>query len=411
MKIKNYINCLSILIGLVWISNLPAQNVWESMVDMPQATSYYGSCIDSISEKAYIFGGGGPSETLLLLDTTQIYDFKTDTWSLGANMVNAASSFSAEIVNGKIYIIGEYLKPQTLTNVKEYDPVNDTWITKGPLPEIFYAHGSCVYDGLIYSFGGRDVDFNLINTVRTYDPLTDTWSKLGDMPYKRDKSAVCIYENEIYLFGDNPSLKYTPSTDSWTELNAGICEIVAYAVPIIYGETIFLFGGYKSGGNYPNPSNEIWAYYPIQDTLVKLDNEMPFNRFTRGHKYNNYVYLFGGHYNNTLGSVTNEVWRYFYPNSINENEYVFREDFTLHQNYPNPFSGVTVINYELLEPAFISIDIFDILGKKMAGLINEFQGIGKHEIEWNINGLSPGIYFAVLSDGKTQQHIKMNISK
>ena len=61
----------------------------------------------------------------------------------------------------------------------------------------------------------------LINTVRTYDPLTDTWNELTDMPYPRDKSAVCIYEDEIYLFGGNPSLKYTPSTDSWTEINAG----------------------------------------------------------------------------------------------------------------------------------------------------------------------------------------------
>ncbi len=254
----------------------------------------------------------------------------------------------------------------------------------------------------------------LVNTVRTYDPFTDTWNELGDMPYKRDNPAVCVYGNEIYLFGDNPKLKYTPSTDSWTELNAGLCEIVAYAVPIIDGDIIYLFGGYKSGGGYPNPSNEIWAYIPVQDTIVKLDCEMPFDRFTKGHKYNNYAYLFGGHYYNTLGSVTYEVWRVHLDSICTQtsiNEYVFRKDFILHQNYPNPFSGSTIINYELFEPAFISIDIIDVLGKKTAVIINEFQGIGKHEIEWNMNGLSPGIYSMALSNGKTRQHIKMNFSK
>ncbi len=166
MKIKNHINCLSLLLCVVWISDLPAQDEWNRMADMKEATSWFGSCVDSVSEKAYIFGGSGPSETLLLYAATQIYDFKTNTWSLGTDMVNEASAFSAEMVNGKIYIIGEVLRPQTLTSVKEYDPVNDTWTEKGPLPEIFYAHGSCVYDSLIYSFGGRDDDFNLINTLK-----------------------------------------------------------------------------------------------------------------------------------------------------------------------------------------------------------------------------------------------------
>ena len=421
MKSKFYINGVSILICLLWMVSAFPQEGWERLEDMPQATNYYGSCFDSINEKAYIFGGQGPSETLELLATTQIYDFKTDKWSLGANMLNAASSFSAEIVNGKIYLVGEYLNPKELTNAKEYDPVNDTWTTKGQIPEIFYAHGTCVYDGLIYSFGGRDVNFSLINSVRIYEPITDTWSELSDMPYLRDKSAVCIYKNEIYLFGDNPSLKYTPSDSSWAELNAGICDIVAYAVPIIYGDTILLFGGYKSGGSYPNPSNEMWAYSPLEDTLVKLDIDMPFNRFTRGYIYQNYVYLFGGHFSNTLGSVTNEVWRFDLESlgpiqwtpvvSIKESEYDFRGNFIFKQNYPNPFSGSTVLSYQLLEPAFVNIDIHDVLGKKVATLVNEYKGTGEYEIEWNTNSLSPGIYFGLFNNGETQRSIKMVISK
>lgn len=283
---------------------------WEQMEDMPQATSWFGSCIDSLNEKVYVFGGQDATEALDLLPTTQIYDFKTDEWTMGADMPNNASSFSAEMVDGEIYILGEYLKPKALSPVKKYDPLNDTWTAEEQVPEIFYAHGSCVYDGLIYSFGGRDVNFNLISTVQTHDPLSNTWNKLLDMPYKRDKSAVCVYKDEIYLFGGNPSLKYSPAEEKWTELNSGNYDIIAYSVPIISNDTILLFGGYKSGDSYPTPCNEIWAYYPLEDTLVRLDIDMPFDRFTRGHKYENYAYLFGGHFSNSMGSVTNEVWRF-----------------------------------------------------------------------------------------------------
>jgi N-acetylneuraminic acid mutarotase len=390
---KNYIICLSILLGFVWISDLPAQDWWERMEDMPQATSWFGSCYDSISEKAYIFGGSAPSGSLTLLATTQIYDFKTDTWLLGADMPNEASAFSAEMVNGKIYIIGEALRPQVLTNVKEYDPVKDTFITKAQLPEIFYGHGSCVYNGLIYSFGGRaNSNPNSINTVRTYDPSTDTWNELPDMPYPRLKSAVCIYEDEIYLFGDNPSLKYTPSDTSWTELDAGICEIWGYAVPIIDGNRILLFGGAGPDDNYPNPSNEIWAYYPATDTLVKFDYGMPFNRFTRGHVYNNYVYLFGGHYNNTLGSVTDTVWRLDLDLvSVEENDYVSRDNFILSQIYPNPFSNGITIEYELNQPETVIMTFYSNFGR-VVDRIEEHQSQGLNKVVWKPNNLPEGIY-------------------
>jgi len=401
---KNYIICLSILLVFVWSSDLHSQKYWERMEDMPEATNWYGSCYDSVSKKAYIFGGGNNDH--FHIATTQIYDFENDKWELGADMPDEASAFTAEIVNGKIYIIGEHLVPSVLTHVKEYDPVKDTFITKAQLPEIFYGHGSCVYDGLIYSFGGR-VDSKENTIVRTYDPLTDTWDELADMPIARESSAVCIYEDEIYLFGGNPSLKYTPLDSSWTELNAGECEISAYAVPIIDGDRILLFGGYKSGVNYPNPSDEVWAYYPALDTLEKFDHGMPFKRFTRGHKYNNQVYLFGGHYSNTLGSVTDTVWRLDLDYvSINENEYVSRKDFILHQNHPNPFSTSTTIEYELRKSVKVQITMYNHLGKQVK-VIEKKQSRGKQQIIWNAERLPAGIYFCVLKTNAGMQTMKM----
>ena len=370
-----------------------APSTWKQMKSIPQATSWYGSCIDTVSEKAYFFGGQAPSpsDAVSLISTTQIYDFKTDTWSSGANMPKPASALSAEMVNGKIYLIGEYMNPPQLTNVLEYDPVNDIWTIKEFLPEIFWAHGSCVYNGLIYSFGGREVPFNLINTTRTYNPLTDTWNDLQDMPYKRDNPAVCVYKDEIYLFGGNPSLKYTPSTNTWTELNAGECDILAYATPIIDGNRIILFGGYKEG-SYPVPSNEIWVYYPDNDTFVRHENDMPFDRFTEGYKYNNNVYLFGGNFGNTLGSVTNEVWRFNLDSlkpmssAVSNSNLINLNEVTI---YPNPANMQITIETGIQGPYIIEITTLNgqlLLGKEVEG--------SEHQL--NLYPYPSGVYFITL---------------
>ncbi len=68
----------------------------------------------------------------------------------------------------------------------------------------------------------------------------------------------------------------------------------------------------------------------------------------------------------------------------------------LHNPYPNPSSGNTVISYHLAEPGHINLEIFDVLGRRVNTLINEFQSLGLHRIEWRGDNLPPGIYFCRL---------------
>lgn len=70
-------------------------------------------------------------------------------------------------------------------------------------------------------------------------------------------------------------------------------------------------------------------------------------------------------------------------------------------SYPNPFRDETRINYPLEKAAHISLDIYDIAGKKVCTLLNEFQLPGEHTVSWNRNNgldqLDQGIYFYILS--------------
>lgn len=81
-------------------------------------------------------------------------------------------------------------------------------------------------------------------------------------------------------------------------------------------------------------------------------------------------------------------------------------------NYPNPFVSNTVIKYNLVSPSHVSIDIFDINGKKVATVLNnENQNAGIQNIDFNAANLGSGIYFANIVSNSGTASIKMIISK
>lgn len=74
-------------------------------------------------------------------------------------------------------------------------------------------------------------------------------------------------------------------------------------------------------------------------------------------------------------------------------------DFQLHQNYPNPFNPGTTISYSLFNNSYVSIIIYDMLGKEIISLVNSNQASGYHSVKINMNefNLSSGVYFYTLS--------------
>ncbi len=73
--------------------------------------------------------------------------------------------------------------------------------------------------------------------------------------------------------------------------------------------------------------------------------------------------------------------------------------FELEQNYPNPFNPSTIIGFQISEPGFVSLKVFDVLGNEIAVLVNEDKFIGYYKVEFNTsnhinnNNLNSGIYF------------------
>lgn len=68
-------------------------------------------------------------------------------------------------------------------------------------------------------------------------------------------------------------------------------------------------------------------------------------------------------------------------------------DFLLYQNYPNPFNPETNIKFEIPESGLVIITLYDLLGNKIATLVNQHLSAGVFKVNWNATNLASGIYF------------------
>jgi hypothetical protein len=75
------------------------------------------------------------------------------------------------------------------------------------------------------------------------------------------------------------------------------------------------------------------------------------------------------------------------------------KQITLLQNYPNPFNPSTTIPYQLVKSGHTRLTVLNVLGQKVATLINEEQSAGSHFVVWNASGIASGVYFYRLESG------------
>ena len=104
--------------------------------------------------------------------------------------------------------------------------------------------------------------------------------------------------------------------------------------------------------------------------------------------------------------------------SIENNIAAVPDQFMLYQNYPNPFNPSTRIEYVVPSNEFVTLSVFDILGNKIADLVDEEQSAGKYSVTFdavnipiNKTALSSGIYIYRLQAGSFSQSRTMILLK
>ena len=98
------------------------------------------------------------------------------------------------------------------------------------------------------------------------------------------------------------------------------------------------------------------------------------------------------------------------PTEIDDNKNI-PQNFILEQNYPNPFNPNTTISWQAPADGWVTLKIYDMLGKDIATLVDEYKPAGKYSIDLSVNNLSSGTYFYQLKIGKSLITRKMIVLK
>jgi hypothetical protein len=87
------------------------------------------------------------------------------------------------------------------------------------------------------------------------------------------------------------------------------------------------------------------------------------------------------------------------------------ESFSLSQNYPNPFNAVTSIAFSLPEPREVTLTVYNLLGREVETLLDDYRSAGIHHISFDASDLASGVYFYRLQTGESVESKRMVLLK
>ncbi|RPI13585.1 MAG: T9SS C-terminal target domain-containing protein [Ignavibacteriae bacterium] len=353
-------------------------------------------------------------------------------WSTGVPCLTAVSGASMSTAGGKLYLIGGGASVTVGgTTVQEYNPATGTWTAKAPLPAALSAHGSVTWgDSVIFVVGGPYTGAATNLAVHYYRVASNTWGTIAaSLPSGQGRRTFAmgitggnkiviscgfntVYLNSTYVgtIGANASLI------TWT---AAPNAPVALSRPggVGFNNYFYLVGGDTNTTAVKNDKvfvfnsqTNTW-FYTIPSNPNPVSNMM--NAIT-AKCINDTVKIFqaGGY---TAASAASNVFAVLgcgptitgIPNITNE----IPSSYSLSQNYPNPFNPSTKISFALPKAGNVKLIVFDLLGREVATLVNEYRTSGNHVVDFNAVNFASGVYFYRIEAGDFTATKKMLLVK
>lgn len=169
-------------------------------------TGVFVEDVEVIDPRIYVFGGrnGGSPFSGVVLDSAEVYDIKTDTWTAITKPPVPVSDARAVTKGGHIYLIGGATgSPQLPTDdLQIYDPHTDSW-EAGPMMTSARAnHAAAAIGDTIYVMGGFDTPTTDLDTAEAYDVDKAEWADwITDKPNPSNETHAVRIGNRIYVFG------------------------------------------------------------------------------------------------------------------------------------------------------------------------------------------------------------------
>ncbi len=310
-------------------------------------------------------------------DTLFIYTFNgtTNTMTIRREYTTetAGSGYYAKIVADNV--CGFIIMNQLLL----YSPGTDQWTEKIVDRENLIFGNQRDY---IYYLDGDHI--SLFNGLTGQDNISlpfgyDTYWYMDNYTYKQDNFFIAYNNNNQYVAYS----LFTGTTSAYAS------DFLAYE----YGQNAVVVLG--SSGSVDNLKYHL-TYNALEDCWIPLtltaeegyrSNIMAGGKTALMLTVNGYLLAFDP--NKTASAIDDE----------NKNMTQTPERYQLFQNYPNPFNLITIINYKLLMMNDVELSIYNLLGQKVATLVDKRQNAGSYRVEWDATGFASGVYLYRIKTG------------
>lgn len=407
--------------SILLFSHINAQSFWQQLAKLStRATPYHQEIVfNSLGHVFFSNSGGG------IFRST---DHGTNWTKLG----KAPESYTIKVVANDRMLAGTY------GEIFLSDDNGDSWRSVGTLydwysstPYICLRFAVCkngtilasAWEGGVYqswdngsswSARGEEVGSNevqffaVLSNGKIYASSGDwifestdngnTWKNVSRVSAKNNSgvmSIVCTKNNSIFVgMGHDGVYVSQDYARSWQPANSGIVtkQIVSLAIDSLGA----LWAGTDSSGVvYSANSGKSWKKINsgLTDSLYVTVSFGP----------DGYIYA---------GTAGGYVFRSSNPiTSVRNRSNEVPTTFYLSQNYPNPFNPTTSINYSVPNTNFVTLKVYDILGRKIKTLVEEEKSPGNYEVKFNVNNLASGVYIYTISANGFAQSKKMLLMK
>ena len=303
------------------------------------------------------------------------------------------------------------------------------------LPPGYDTLSALTYPTVYFQDGGEYI--SLASAVKVLDNLIDS-NKIKPVigvfvtPNNRNEEYAYSKRNQYRLFFVNELVPYIDNNYKTIEnpanrlvlgdsFGGNISALISYNHPEVFGlcglhSAAFWPNNYEalnlitSGPVKPIKWSSIWGTYEslypelrsFRDFLLGNNCQLDWLERPEGHSWG------------LWRASIDRMLEYFFPANSTEIKPTLNQsvnEFNLYQNYPNPFNPSTKIYYTIRNTQFVTIKVYDVLGKEIATLVNEEKSAGNHEVNFNAAQITSGVYLYRLQAKNYVETKKMIVIK
>ncbi len=400
----------------------PATNTFTQLT----MQDYRDNTAISVLPNGKILLAGGMSSDLGVgqLNTTEIFDPASNTFTAGPTMSYIRTmAQAATLTSGKVLIAGCWYDTKGAQIADVYDPALNTMTSTGPLAQLrafpvivpltdgnaLVFGGSDNYGGSVYpesveKFDASTKTFSQVRTslfadVAGYVPrndyfLTDTkMITLADGRYVYLASKDTAGITKFRLFTVNPATGAFALMSSLPDYNLAAGDSIYFLRPIVdqARNVIYMLSGKAAAVKkyvlcIVNPASGKLTIGAVENTPPYYYNQSSLTVMQNGR-----LFVAGGYVSSNFDAVDSTAFINAGVSAVKEYNAQVRS-FSLSQNYPNPFNPSTTVKFHLQQSGLVNLTVFDIMGREITTLINEYKTAGEHEVKFNASQLASGVY-------------------